>query len=263
MKLGIIGTGNMGTAIALGVKTFPELALFGYNPSEDKLEALAERSGLIPCASSLDVCEQSEYIVLAVKPNVIKSVLEEIKPALGPKKCLISIAAGVTLESLRSFSGDICPVVRIMPNTPALVGAGVFGVCFDHALVLDEHKAFILNLFGCMGKTHVLKETLFDAFTGLVGSGPAYVFYLMEGFIDAGVALGLTRAQSTDMVKGLFTGSAKMAEKSDLHITQLKEMVTSPGGTTVAGLNVFEEKAVKHALYKGVKASMDRSKELG
>ena len=263
MKLGIIGTGNMGAAIALGAKTFPELALFGYNPSEDKLEALAERTGLIPCASSLDVCEQAEYVILAVKPNMIQSVLEEIKPVLGPKKCLISIAAGVTLESLRSFSGETCPVVRIMPNTPVLVGEGIFGVCFDHALVQDAHRTFILEFFGRMGKTHVLKESLFDAFTGLIGSGPAYVFYLMEGFIDAGVTLGLTRDQSTDMVKGLFTGSAKMAEVSGQHITQLKEMVTSPGGTTIAGLNAFEKRAVKHALYKGVKASMDRSKELG
>ena len=263
MNLGIIGTGSMGGAIAHGARAFPDLALFGYNPSAAKMEALADTCGLIPCASPEDVCRKAEYVVLAVKPNMIGDVLEKIAPVLGPKKCLLSIAAGVSLERLRSLSGDVCPVVRVMPNTPLLVGAGVFGICFDHPAVQEEHRTFILDFFGRMGKPHVLKEHLFDAFTGLIGSGPAYVFHLMEGLIDAGVTLGLTRAQSTDMVKGLFTGSAKMAEKSDLHITQLKEMVTSPGGTTIAGLNVLEKEAVKHALYLGVKAAKDRSTELG
>jgi pyrroline-5-carboxylate reductase len=114
-----------------------------------------------------------------------------------------------------------------------------------------------------MGATYVLEERLFDAFTGLIGSGPAYVFHIMEGLIDAGVSLGLGRHESTEMVKGLFTGSAKMAEKTSLHITQLKEMVTSPGGTTIAGLNKLEKYGVKHALYKGVKAAHDKSRKLG
>ncbi len=263
MNVGIIGTGNMGGAIALGVKNCSDLSLFGYDPSAEKLAELADSCGLIPCASPRVVCEQAEYIILAVKPNMVRAILEDIRSLLGAEQCLISIAAGVTLKTLCHCSKDACPVVRIMPNTPALVGAGVFGICCDHPLVQEKHRVFIQDLFGRMGRTHVLEERLFDAFTGLIGSGPAYVFHLMEGFIDAGVTLGLTRAQSTDMVKGLFTGSVKMAEESDLHITLLKEMVTSPGGTTIAGLNVLEKKAVKHALYKGVKAATDRSRELG
>jgi pyrroline-5-carboxylate reductase len=190
-------------------------------------------------------------------------VLKEIKEYLRPDTCLISIAAGVSMDRLRELTDNACPVVRVMPNTPALVGKGVFALCLDDDRLSAANRTFVTGLLEHMGATYVLEERLFDAFTGLIGSGPAYLFYVMEGLIDAGVSLGLGRQESTEMVKGLFTGSALMAEKSPMHITQLKEMVTSPGGTTIAGLNKLEKYGVKHALFKGVKAAHDRSRKLG
>jgi pyrroline-5-carboxylate reductase len=167
------------------------------------------------------------------------------------------------MDRLRELTDNACPVVRVMPNTPALVGKGVFALCLDDDRLSAANRTFVTGLLEHMGATYVLEERLFDAFTGLIGSGPAYLFYVMEGLIDAGVSLGLGRQESTEMVKGLFTGSALMAEKSPMHITQLKEMVTSPGGTTIAGLNKLEKYGVKHALFKGVKAAHDRSRKLG
>jgi len=261
--LGIIGTGNMGGAMALGVKDLSEVSLYGFDPSKERIKSLGETCGLVPCEHLKELCEKSSYILLAVKPHLVPVVLKEIQEYLKPDTCLISIAAGVSINRLQKLSDNICPVVRVMPNTPALVGKGVFALCLDDERLSEANKIFVTDLLEHMGATYVLEERLFDAFTGLIGSGPAYVFHIMEGLIDAGVSLGLGRHESTEMVKGLFTGSAKIAEKTSLHITQLKEMVTSPGGTTIAGLNKLEKYGVKHALYKGVKAAHDKSRKLG
>ena len=253
----------MGGAMALGAKDLQDVSLYGFDPSRERIESLRATCGLVPCVHLQELCEKSTYILLAVKPHLVSVVLADIREYLKPDTCLVSIAAGVTMERLRELSGDVCPVVRVMPNTPALVGKGVFALCLEDDRLTEANKKFVTDLLGHMGDAHVLEERLFDAFTGLIGSGPAYVFHLMEGLIDAGVTLGLARHQATEMVKGLFSGSAKMAETTDMHITQLKEMVTSPGGTTIAGLNQLEKRAVKHALYKAVRKAHDRSRELG
>ncbi len=260
--LGIIGTGNMGGAIALGAKDRNDISLYGFDPSQDRLASLQASCGLIPCEHLEVLCERSDYLLLAVKPHLVPEILYALQPHLTSSTCLISIAAGVSMAQLKTWSGTICPVMRVMPNTPALVGKGVFALCLEDERVTEAQKEFVQDVLSRMGRVHVLEERLFDAFTALVGSGPAYVLYVMEGLIDAGVSLGLGRHEATDMVKGLFSGSSKMAEMTDKHITQLKEMVTSPGGTTIAGLNKLEQQAVKYALYKGVKAAHDRSKKL-
>ncbi len=253
----------MGGAMALGAKDLPDVSLYGFDPSRERLESFEKSCGLCPCEDLRDLCERSTYILLAVKPHLVPVVLADIQEYLEPDTCLVSIAAGVTVDRLKELSKAVCPVVRVMPNTPALVGKGVFALCLDDDRLTDANKEFVTRFLGHMGSTHVLEERLFDAFTGLIGSGPAYLFYAMEGLVDAGVTLGLGRYEATEMVKGLFSGSSKMAETAGMHITQLKEMVTSPGGTTIAGLNQLEKRAVKHALYKGVKASHDKSRKLG
>ncbi len=262
-SLGIIGTGNMGGAIALGARDISDVKVYGYDPSQERLNALQESCGLIPCEHLEALCSKAEYLLLAVKPHLAASVLEEMKPYLKSSTCLVSIAAGVSLARLKAWSGNACPVIRVMPNTPALVGKGVFALCLEDEGLTTAQKDFVVSLLGQMGTTHVLEERLFDAFTALIGSGPAYVLYMMEGLVDAGVSLGLGRGEATAMVKGLFGGSSTMAEMTDKHITELKEMVTSPGGTTIAGLNKLEKYAVKHALFKAVKAAQDRSRKLG
>lgn len=260
-RFGFIGLGNMGGAIAKGLVPGKAFDLCGYDPHE----AMRARSQDIMqvMESSAEVAAASDYILLAVKPQVMRQVLKELAPSLKPGTCIISIAAGITIKQLSKWSGEDTPVVRIMPNTPAMVGKGVYAICYDHELVTEEHKDTITAAFASIGQAHILAEKLFDAYTGLIGSGPAYVFAFMEALIDAGLTMGLTRAQATAMVKGLVAGSALMAEDDSAHPTLLKEMVTSPGGTTIAGLNAMDEHRFKFAVSQAVLAAAKRSKELG
>jgi len=262
-KIGFIGAGNMGGALIRGLAPRKDLEIHAFDLDQEKINNLAQNIKFISWQSITDLIEHSDYIVLAVKPQVLKNVVREIKDHLNEKKCLISIAAGIKLKKLIKWSNNICPVVRVMPNTPALVGKGVFALCFDHDLTQNIDQNFITSLFATLGEVHILKEEYFDIFTALVGSGPAYVFYLLDSFIDAGLTFGLPRDVARKMVYALFEGSIHMVQNSDRHLAELKEMVTSPGGTTIAGLNKLDQKTVKAAIIEAVEAACKRSKELG
>lgn len=260
-RFGFIGLGNMGGAIAKGLAQGRAFELVGFDPSEAMRARQTDIMTILP--SGRDVAAQADFLLLAVKPQVTRHVLTDLAQVLKPGTCLISIAAGVTLDRLIKWSGRACPVVRVMPNTPAMIGKGVYALCFDHDLLTNEIKHAVTEVFDAIGQAHVLPEKLFDAYTGLIGSGPAYVFAFMEALIDAGLTLGLTRAQATAMVKGLMAGTALMAEEATAHPTLLKEMVTSPGGTTIAGLNALDEHRFKFAITQAVVAATRRSRELG
>jgi pyrroline-5-carboxylate reductase len=207
-RFGFIGLGNMGGAIARGLAAGGAFALHGFDPSDVMRGKNADIMTIHKTAQ--DVAGNSDFVLLAVKPQVMRPVLQGLAESLGPETCLVSIAAGVTVAQLAAWSGGICPVVRVMPNTPAMVGKGVYALCFDHEKVDEACRRTVLETFSSIGQAHVLPEKLFDAYTGLIGSGPAYVYAFMEGLIDAGVTLGLTRAQATDMVTGLVGGCARM-----------------------------------------------------
>lgn len=262
-RFGCIGCGNMGAAILRGLAGREDLEIGAYDVNTASVESLASEMGVEACASARALVENYDVILLAVKPHQVQSLLKDLAPRIRTSQILVSIAAGLRLEQLKSFSSGACPVVRVMPNTPAMVGAGVFALCFDDPSLDEEGAAFVRELFAGLGQVHVLDEDYFDAFTALAGSGPAYVFYFMDALVEAGVTLGLTRAQSTRMVKGLLSGSAKLAEESDLHLAQLREMVTSPAGTTIAATNHMDRMAVRASLIDAVRASWARSKELG
>ncbi len=149
-----------------------------------------------------------------------------------------------------------------MPNTPALIGKGVFALCFDHPELTSEQKETVLSIFSSLGKTYVLEEKLFDGFTAMIGSGPAFVFLILESFVQAGITLGFTARQSKEMALALFEGSVELAQKETLTLSELKEMVSSPAGTTIYGLNKMEEKGLRTAILEGILASFKRSKEL-
>lgn len=259
--IGFIGTGNMGAAIIRGLAAREDLELVGTDLNRTVLDELAKDHAFTCLADAQAVADAADYVVLAVKPQHLPSVMRGIE--LDASTCLVSIAAGVPQARLRELSGDICPVVRVMPNTPALVGAGVFAVCLDDALLDSEQREFLSGLFASLGDVHVLPEGHFDAFTAVVGSGPAYVLYFMEALIEAAVTLGLTRQQAADMVLNLFDGTAKLAQESDTHVSVLREMVTSPGGTTARGLNMLDRRAVRAAIIDAVEACHQRSVELG
>ena len=262
-KIGFIGVGNMGSAIIKGLASRNDIELHGVDPNTDRIAQLGQEYGLIAQKNVTDLTKTCDYIVVAVKPQHAESVVKEIATELNGTKCLISICAGITQGMFQDWIEGLCPVVRIMPNTPALVAEGVFAVCLEDKNLSDDMKAFVPAIFEGIGQVHILAEKLFDAFTGVIGSGPAYVFYFMEAMIESGVALGLARPQVTEMVKGLFLGSAKLADESEYSVTQLREMVTSPGGTTIRALMHFDRQAVKGDIIDGVFESYLRSIELG
>lgn len=260
--IGVIGAGNMGGAIIEGLLGRKDLELVGCDPDSAKVERLAGL-GMTPAADSAEVVSKAKTAIVAVKPQVMGPVLSALAPALTKAHCLVSIAAGISLETLGALSKDKCPVVRVMPNTPAMVGAGVFALCLDDMRLTREQKDLVTGLFESLGQVHHLPEKSFDAFTAVCGSGPAYVFYVMDALVDAAVAVGLPRPDATRMVKALFSGSAKLAEALPLHLSQLREMVTSPGGTTIAATQVLDSLAVRGAFMQAVQAAKQRSEELG
>lgn len=261
--IGFVGAGNMGAAIIRGLARRGGFELVGVDLDRAKLEALARDCGLTAASSPREVAQRSDYVVMAVKPQHMSATLEAMAPALGDDKCLVSIAAGITMARLREWSGGRCPVVRVMPNTPALVGAGVSAVCLDDPRLSEKQKRQTQEIFAAVGAAHVLPETQFDAFTAVIGSGPAYVFYCMEALVESAVYLGLPRPQAADMVIGLLTGSSKLAAEGGEHLSLLREMVTSPAGTTIRALAHMDRQAVRGAIIDAVEASYKRSIELG
>ncbi len=262
-KIGFIGVGNMGTAIIKGLSSRDDLQIHGTDPNAAKVSALSKDLGIVVQETALDLAKVCDYIVVSVKPQVAEAVVKEIAPELTDSKCLVSICAGLKQDQFKEWVNSRCPVVRVMPNTPALVSESVSAICLDDSDLTDEMKQTVPSIFQGIGQAHILAEKQFDAFTGVIGSGPAYVFYFMEAMVESGVALGLTRSQATEMVKGLFLGSAKLADESEFSITQLREMVTSPGGTTIRALMHFDRQAVRGDIIDGVFESYMRSIELG
>lgn len=260
--IGCLGCGNMGSAIIKGLAGFKGLSLHGMDLDPRKVENLEAECGLNPASTPRILVERVEYVIVAVKPQHIRATLEGLAGSLRPSQTLISIAAGVTLAQLKTYINGACPVVRVMPNTPAMVQAGVFAVCFDDPSLTEEQKAFVKFIFTPLGQIHILHEKDFDAFTAVVGCGPAYAFYFMEALVEAAVALGLHRDKAAEMVKMLFFGSSKLALMSDNHLSILRETVTSPGGATIAATNVLDDRAVRGAIIAAIKAAKDRSVEL-
>lgn len=263
IKIGFIGAGNMGGAMIAGLAPDKDIKIYACDPDQDKLEKLSNDHGVIPLLNALQVAEECNYVFYAVKPAILESIVKQTRPALNKSKCLVSIAAGIPISKISAWSGNQFPVVRVMPNTPALIGRGIFAICFDNDLVSPIQKGFIIETFTKLGRTFVLPEKSFDLFTALVGSGPAYVYYFMESMIDAGVLLGMDRKNSTEMVRELFAGSSEMSIQLGGHITELKEMVTSPGGTTIEGLRVLEKNRVKASIMEAVEKATLKSIDMG
>jgi pyrroline-5-carboxylate reductase len=261
--VGFIGVGNMGSAIIRGLAGRKGVEVHGVDLDKAKLKTLQKDCGLVPQASVKALVSACDYVILAVKPQHAAEAMKQAAPSLTKGRCLVSIAAGLTRDKLKKMSGGKCPVVRVMPNTPALVGAGVFALCLDDPALREAAREFVAGLFAKLGQTYVLEEKFFDAFTGLAGSGPAYVLYFMEALIESGVLMGLPRDKATDITLGLFAGTSKLASEAGQHPSVLREMVTSPAGTTIEALMHLDRQAVRAAIIDAAVASRDRSKALG
>ncbi|MGA2142896.1 MAG: pyrroline-5-carboxylate reductase [Brevinematales bacterium] len=266
MKLGIIGCGNMGCALIAGLSRENAYEIRVYDIDALKVKEAVGRWSVKPAESTEELAGGSQVLIIAVKPHDIEKALADIRKSFdSPGKILISIAAGIKVSVMRKHLKKAL-IARAMPNTPALVGEGVSGVYFDGPFTEAQIKS-VLDIFHSIGIAEIVKkEELLDAITGLSGSGPAYVFAFINALADAGVLEGLPRDVARRLAVYTVSGSAAMAAESveaGIHMGELKDRVTSPGGTTAAGLLALENGAFNATVINAVRAAAARSREMG
>jgi pyrroline-5-carboxylate reductase len=265
-KIGFVGGGQMAEALIKGISKaglYSAAQIFAADPAEARRDVLQKEYGIKTFSQASDMVKECGVIVLAVKPQIMGIVLDGLRDTLSDKHLVISIAAGITLEFIEGKLADSgCRFIRVMPNTPALVQEGAAALS-PGLRANDDDLAMGKAIFEAVGQAVILPENYLDAVTGLSGSGPAYVFSFIEGLIDAGVKVGLARDAAQTLVLQTVLGSVKLAMASNEHPAQLRAMVTSPGGTTIAGLHEMERAGFKGILMDAVEAATNRSKELG
>jgi pyrroline-5-carboxylate reductase len=265
LAIGFLGAGQMATALAGGwakaglLDTTRSRAADPFPAARGKFE---KATGIATLDSNCGVAAACDVLVLAVKPQVMPAVLAELRPAITQRHLLVSIAAGVTLKTLSEGLGSGTRVVRVMPNTPCLVGASASGFAPGDAATPADVE-LVGQLFGAVGKAFRVGEPLLDAVTGLSGSGPAFVYVFIEALADGGVRCGLPRDVALALAAQTVLGAAKMVLETGQHPGALKDAVASPGGTTIAGLHALERAAFRAAAMDAVEAATRRSQELG
>lgn len=250
-RYGFIGMGNMGSAMMDGlVKRFGKEACVFSEHDHDKMVKKAEETQVAYLESNCEVVKESQYVILAIKPIVYEKVLKEIKDTLDYSKIIISIAPGITIQDIKGMVGEDVRVVRAMPNTPAMVGEGMTGVCYDPNEFSDSEIKDIEMFFSSFGKMCVVEEKLMSAVTCASGSSPAYVYMFIEALADSVVKYGMPRKAAYEFVAQTVLGSAKMVLESGEHPGKLKDNVCSPGGTTIAAVEALEENGLRNSLFK-------------
>ena len=263
-KIGVIGCGNMGKAILGGLIASGQVLpgqIWVYTPSPDNVAALRDQYGINAAESAQEVAQVADIVFGAVKPNIMIKVLSDITSSLNKETLVVSIAAGVTLDQLARALGHDRKIVRAMPNTPSLVNAGMTSVT-PNALVTSEEVADVLNIFRCFGEAEVIAESMIHPVVGVSGSAPAYVFMFLEAMADAAVLGGMPRAQAYKFAAQAVMGSAKMVLETGKHPGELKDMVCSPGGTTIEAVRVLEERGFRSAVIEAMAKCMEKSEKL-
>jgi pyrroline-5-carboxylate reductase len=262
--IGFIGAGNMAEAMLRGLlrgKDFAPGQVSASGPRVERVQELREKYG-IEATTDNHVPASAEIVVLSVKPQIMSRVLDEVAQTISPEALVISIAAGVPVSTIQSRLAARTRVIRAMPNTPALVDAAATAIAGGEH-VSEADLADAKRIFDAIGVTVVLEESQLDAVTGLSGSGPAYVFLILEALSDAGVKVGLSRRTAQLLAAQTLLGSAKLLLETNEHPGRLKDMVTSPGGTAITGLHTLEHGGVRTTLMNAVEAATKRSRELG
>jgi pyrroline-5-carboxylate reductase len=263
MKLGIIGAGNMSSAILQGVvkaETFSKDDIYISEIFEEKL-ARAAKLGVHTTKDNREVVKNSDYVIFGVKPNVILKVMEEVKDLVSDK-VLISIAAGISVASMRDVLGENAKIVRTMPNVPALVGEAMVAVC-NADNVSEEEMNIVRGIFDSIGKTAMLPEALINTATATNGSGPAYVFMMIEAMADAAVLHGIPRDTAYLLVEQTILGSAKLALETGEHPGKLKDMVCSPGGTAIEAVYQLETDGFRASLIDAIDCCVKKADRMG
>lgn len=264
MKIGFIGIGNMAKAIIGGMLKQGIAApgeIIGFAKTKETRERAEKEFGIRTAADNRQVAAEADVIILAVKPIFFSEVIGQIKEETKDTKLIISIAAGKTMEWIEGEFGKAVKLIRCMPNTPAMVGEGCTAVCTG-GLVTKEEEEYCLKLMGSFGKAILIPERLMDAAGAVGGSSPAYVFMFIEAMADAGVEAGMPRKQAYEFAAQAVLGSAKLVLESGIHPGELKDMVCSPGGTTIEGVRVLEEKGMRAAVMGALGACVEKSKRL-
>ncbi len=264
-RIGFLGAGRMATALARGwlaAGLVTAERVIAADPLPQARQAFQAETGLRAIEANREVVAASDLLILAVKPQSMPALLAEIRSAVGRGHLLVSIAAGVSLRQLADGLGSDRRLVRVMPNTPCLVGASASGYAPGEAAT-PEDVGLVDRLLNAVGRAFRLPEHLLDAVTGLSGSGPAFVYVMIEALSDGGVRVGLPREVATALAAQTVFGAAKMVLETGLHPAVLKDMVASPGGTTIAGLHALERRGVRAGLMDAVKAATRRSAQLG
>jgi pyrroline-5-carboxylate reductase len=265
LRFAFIGGGNMAEALLKGLLRglhIPAKQICATDVVPQRLAYLETTYGIVTSADNLRAVQEHEVIILAVKPQIMPEVLKSIASAVTRDKLVISIAAGIPLQTLQQGLGVDSRVVRVMPNTPALVLAGAAGISPGKA-VTPQDVALVERIFHAVGRAVVVSEDMMDAVTGLSGSGPAFIFALIEAFADGGVLVGLPRQVATELAAQTVLGAAKMVLETGKHPGELKDMVTSPGGTTIAGMHALESGGLRGLMMEAVRRATDRSAALG
>lgn len=265
-KIGFIGSGNMGEALVSGLvlskATAPENIICS-DIDQELLDAIQEKYGVNITTDNLEVCRKSDIIVYATKPQILGMVLKQTAPALDKSKLIISIAAGVPLAAIAIGLDKKLRLIRAMPNICAFVKESATAIAAGE-YVLENDVAEARAIFDSVGETVFIQENiLMDAFTGLSGSGPAYIFTIVDAMADAGVKMGLSRKDALFLSTQTVLGSARLLLDSKEHPGQLKDRVASPGGTAIAGIHTLEQGGLRTTLINAVESATKRSKELG
>ena len=264
MKIGFIGLGNMAKAIIGGMlndKIVKAGDIIGTARTDETMEAVRAAYGIEIGRSNAEVAAASDVLILAVKPQFLRDVIQEIRKAVSEDTLIISIAAGKTMQWIEDAFDRKIKLVRCMPNTPALVGAGCTGVCVNEN-VSQEDADYSIRLMESFGRANLVPEHLMDAVGAVSGSSPAYVFMFIEAMADAAVAAGMPRKQAYEFAAQAVYGSAKLVLESGRHPAELKDMVCSPAGTTIQGVRVLEERGMRGAIIDALTATVEQSKKL-
>lgn len=264
MRLGFIGCGNMASAIMKGILANGLVTkddIIGSDLSDAMRQKVAEELEVSVTEDNKKVAKEADVLFLAVKPQFYENVIDEIKAVLTTNQIVVTIAPGKTLDWMADKMGDLIKIVRTMPNTPALVGEGITAACANNNVTSEELDK-VIKILECFGKCEVISEHLMDVVVSVSGSSPAYVFMFIEAMADAAVADGMPRAQAYQFAAQAVLGSAKMVLETGKHPAELKDMVCSPGGTTIEAVRVLEEKGMRSSVIEAMKACTKKAKGL-
>jgi len=260
-RLALLGAGKIGEALLAGLVSSGWSDVVATSRREERVAELRERYGIEATTSNLEAVAGARVVVLAVKPQDFEALLGEVGPAITDEQTVLSIAAAVPTSQIEARLGATVPVVRAMPNAPSTVHEGIAGLCAG-AHARDEHLDLAEEVLTHLGRVVRLSEPAMDAVTAVSGSGPAYFALLAEAMIEAGILLGLSREISTQLVVQTMLGTAKLLRDEKMHPVDLREAVTSPGGTTIRAIRVLEQEGVRAAFLNAIQAAMERSQEL-